>query len=206
MQTYNSSSTDGEVDFTDDRTVGDIVSFFGDQARETNGTTTSTTTTQQGSTTTTSQTSTYTQSDAQVPQVTSLGAETSTSTQAGSTQSTIRIDPGRVARYDLEAGQSFQQSYTTTVENNVPGFGTVTTTTETDETSTYVGRETVTVRAGTFETCRFDDTVTQTTQGQSSTSQSSNWFDTGSGLLVRQVSGDTTSELVEGTINGTPIR
>ena len=215
--TYRGDDGDsgGTVDFTDDRTIGGIVSFNGRQARETNGTTTSTVSNAgAANSTSTTDTSTYTIVTDSVPQVLAIGTESFSTSQAqGFTITTdviTDIDPGILSRFNLNAGESYNDSYTTTVTTtvNTGGFGSSTQTTETDTTRTvrYVGRQTVSVPAGTFETCRFDSTSTTTFNGESSTSSSTDYFGVGNGILIKNESGGDMTELQSATINGAAIR
>lgn len=72
---------------------------------------------------------------------------------------------------------------------------------------TYAGHETVTVPAGTFETCRFDISVT--IRGERGTI--TDWIAIGSGVMVKSVTRDAGSlaatmlELTRGRINGGAI-
>ncbi|MGJ8668742.1 MAG: hypothetical protein ACSHXK_04560, partial [Oceanococcus sp.] len=206
VQTYKSTNSDGTVDFTDDRTVTGPATFNGQQTIETTGTTTSTVS---GSGTSTTQTETYSKVNNNVPQIETVGTTSSSSTQFGTVENENVLTPPRVDRYDLNPGESQSQSYVTASTSS--SFGqTINSETATDSTRTYVGRVAVSVPAGTYDTCQFDESETSTTtvSGQSSTSSSttSNYFDVDSGLLVKSLSGDTTTELIEATINGVAVR
>jgi hypothetical protein len=61
------------------------------------------------------------------------------------------LTPALIARYSLKAGESFTQSYTNTTT------GSASSTTTTRLTTTFVGTESVTVPAGTFQACRWQD-------------------------------------------------
>lgn len=71
----------------------------------------------------------------------------------------------------------------------------------------YAGRETVSLPAGTYETCRFDITVTIKGKREAVTE----WIALGSGVSVKSVTRDadsatvTTLELIQGHINGGSI-
>lgn len=203
VQTFKSTNSDGTVDFTDDRTIGGNTTFDGRTAQKTTGTTTSTDSAS-GQTVTTS-TTTYTQTDTSVPKVTTIGVETESSAQGFTSSTVIRNNPGSVMPYNLNAGQSASNSYTQTLDSTTAGF-TLSTTAQVTETHTYIGRATTSVPAGTFATCVFNEASEFTSQGQTTSSTTRNEFDVNTGLLVRQVSGDTISELQSATINGSPIR
>jgi hypothetical protein len=82
--------------------------------------------------------------------------------------------------FDLAPGGSFAQAWSQFTV--APGGTTFSGTREL--TIRYVGREQVTVPAGSFETCRFDATLDAPADLAGSTL--SLWIDTGSGLIVRQ--------------------
>ena len=109
---------------------------------------------------------------------------------------TITINPAEVERFNLAAGESYSQTYTTTSSLTVFGFP-VNTVTETSSTVTFKGIETITVPAGTYSTCRME---TNDSGGISTT-----WFTVGTGMSIRTESGGDISELVSGSINGTAI-
>lgn len=140
--------------------------------------------------------------------VNDLGNITETSS-LGSVYTTRTVnDPAyRDLKFTLAAGASDEQTIgrVTTVSGGIVPETTVRTT-ETRRV-TYAGRETVTVPAGTFETCRFDFTVAIGTESDTAT----DWVAVGKGLSVKSVARDTdtatetTLELTSGRINGAPI-
>ncbi|QHS09948.1 hypothetical protein [Sinimarinibacterium sp. NLF-5-8] len=93
--------------------------------------------------------------------------------------------PPVVRRFDLQVGDSYEQTYwqrwvwNGTVPILPPGM----TDHEETLTITYVGREKVTVPAGTFETCRFEELRVTPYGGETSIK----WIAVGSGALVRSV-------------------
>ncbi|WP_211242940.1 hypothetical protein [Sinimarinibacterium sp. CAU 1509] len=112
---------------------------------------------------------------------------------------TVWNEPPRETRYALDPGQSYSQTYTIKSETPLSPFPipdqSVTTTT------TYVGRETVTVPAGTFATCRFSETDA-TVSGSTTTT---NWIAVDSGLLIKAVSEGDESVLISAKINGVAV-
>lgn len=79
------------------------------------------------------------------------------------------------------------------------------TTTDQTKTKKFAGMETVTVPAGTFKSCRFEETVQATTLGKTTTDISTHWVAFGSGLEVKTVAGTSTTELIAATINGSAV-
>lgn len=94
-------------------------------------------------------------------------------------------------------------SLTTETRTQVSFLGSVRTSSlSTPVTLTYVGRETVTVPAGTFvDACKFSSQIGGAGAGETTT----RWLATGSGLMLRSVSGSSMQELVSATSNGRQI-
>ncbi|QHS09947.1 DUF3597 domain-containing protein [Sinimarinibacterium sp. NLF-5-8] len=103
---------------------------------------------------------------------------------------TAHYEPPVERRFDLQAGDSYEQTYWRrwTLDEGVtrPPMDPVTSEYETALTTTYVGRETVTVPAGTFETCRFDETSVISSLSDREMTETK-WLAVGSGVLVRLV-------------------
>ena len=128
-------------------------------------------------------------------------------TESGVTvQATISQDPPKEDRFNLTAGQSYSHSYVQTTETK-SSFGgtqlpTQTITTNVVDNRTYVGRESITVPAGTFETCKF----TQTTSFDGNNSgTSTTWISVDHGFFVKSVAGDTENVIVSLSINGNKV-
>lgn len=120
--------------------------------------------------------------------------------------STLTINPERTERFDLAAGESYSQSYSITTSSQVMGFP-VNVVSDHENQVTFTGMETITVPAGTFNTCRFETTGTTTTLGTTTAAALSiNWLTVNSGVSIRTESAGDISELVSGTINGNPIQ
>lgn len=123
--------------------------------------------------------------------------------QAPTPDSTHINDPFVEIRFDLDLGQS----HTTRSTSGSPAGPR----SSVELTRTYLGRETVTVPAGSFETCKFMIVTTGKPPAGSpipgSTVTSFTWYDVGSGLTVKTEfpDGASKTELVSGSINGTPI-
>lgn len=202
---YQFSDDDGQGTFRDIRTVNGPTQFNGQNATETESTTE---TTADGETYT-SMTRAYAQVDAAAKTFFALGAIVESANQGFSVTTTNVIDPSREERFNLSAGDSHDLDYTTTTETSSPAF-TTTATTVTDTTRTFDGIVSVTVPAGTFDACQFTElgTTATTVSGQTSTFDYEllTWFDVVSGVLVKEVSEGTTTELVQGTVNNTIVR
>lgn len=113
----------------------------------------------------------------------------------GKTTVTTVIEPYMEKRFDLTVNQSYTQTYTVNVESDIPGAPS--TSTEVTDKTTYLGRETVTVPAGTFHACKMRTT--------SSGDETTTWFAPGNGIMVKQTSGDQEDVLESASINGNPI-
>ncbi len=115
----------------------------------------------------------------------------------------ITFDPPRIFNFDLLPGQTFTQTYTGYL-NGIPGSSQTVVT-------RYMGRETVTVPAGTFSTCHFEYVISS--QNGSIYTQNA-WWAIGNGLAVKQTDNivDSTGyvtiqtiSLVSANINGINI-
>ena len=196
------SSTDGQggnLDFSYDQFIEDGATFNGQSARRGTSNVTST-----GDEPSTSVTRTF----FQIPvdqQIRNLGAETEVLSPASATI-TLTTTPFDLQRFDLSAGQSFSQSFDAEVTTSAGGQS-VTITTSFDETITFDGIESVTVPAGTFDACRFTSAVTAVTNipGGNSTSTSREWFQVGTGMLLKSEDEESSAELESASINGVDI-
>lgn len=148
------------------------------------------------------------------------GQRTEASSGPGQPASTTEqsYNPPLVERYDLSPGQGFEQSYELLSQTTVSGtaFDSIQ---SVQLSTTYIGRESVTVPAGTFSTCRYEQTQTvtpppivigdQVFTPPSQVSDITIWYAVGSGFPVRRVDvsdiGTETSELVSFSINGVPV-
>lgn len=132
--------------------------------------------------------------------VSSHGVET-INPDDGSVVGTQWFEPTNDFQYDLNPGESFRQIYTAYQST---GGGPASVVQNVDVTVTYAGRETVTVPAGTFETCKFyiQDT------GSRFSSASVIWRNVGDGIGVqtgfRDSSGSeaAVTEMLSYSING----
>lgn len=134
--------------------------------------------------------------------ITSYGVDLNTTSPAA-LSSTIRFNPPRVDRADLNTGESYTETTTINTSNVVSGF-TVATSTQSTVTRTFLGLEQITVPAGTFTACKFEDDTTSTTNGTTTTSSATLW-NYGNGINLRTESGGDVSVLLSATVNGTPI-
>jgi hypothetical protein len=107
---------------------------------------------------------------------------------------TAVFTPPALRRFDLNAGESYSQTYTARTSGTAGSAANTT-----SFTRTFVGIETVTVPAGTFRACRFDET--STTAG--ATARSSEWI-ASIGLSVRSLDRVNGAETVleSATVNG----
>ena len=159
---------------------------------------TSTTDTQIGPVTT--EVRTYHQLDG--TDILELGSITTLTVPFPGTSTSVNTPPKRDRRFSLGVGESSTVTYTATTTSSfeglppVPPFSSVLT-----ETVTYLGRETVTVPAGTFDTCKFD------VGDELSTS----WLAAGNGFVVKSFTpageglAETTLELQSATFDGSPF-
>ena len=148
------------------------------------------------------------------------GQRTEASSGPGQPASTTeqRYNPPLVERYDLSPGQGFEQSYELLSQTTVAGtvFDSIQ---SVQLSTTYIGRESVTVPAGTFSTCRYEQTQTvtpppivigdQVFTPPPQISEITIWYAVNSGFPVRRVDvsdvGTETSELLSFSINGVPV-
>jgi hypothetical protein len=118
----------------------------------------------------------------------------------------VNSPPKRDKRYSLGIGESATQTYSVTSTSNFTGLGgPITTTQSQTDTVKYLGRETVTVAAGTFDTCKFEET-----SGSGGTTTT--WMGSGNAAFAfiksQSVSSNGTLalELKTGSLNGSTIR
>jgi hypothetical protein len=108
--------------------------------------------------------------------------------------------PSRDHRYALAVGETYSQTYSATTTSTFTGLpNSVVSTTNQTQTVKYLGRETITVFGGTFDTCKFEE----------GGGTSNIWMGAGNaaGVMIKTVSGgSTTLEFKVGTINGSAIR
>ena len=122
---------------------------------------------------------------------TGYGSTSSTRTLIGTSvvSKSVWSPPLVDRKSSLALGESYTTTTTITTTNTtsgIPGQPESSSTTSSTSTSTFkfVGRETVTVPAGTYSTCRFEGTTS------TSTSAGSLWFIDGKGILVKYETGD----------------
>lgn len=117
----------------------------------------------------------------------------------------VRFEPPQLERFDLEPGESYSQTYVADERTNARGQ-TFTQSIEVTDTTTYIGRRTVTVPAGTFETCLFES-ESRITGPFPAGGVSQFWFSVGTGLLVKEIgeNGRDSTELLSAKINGKSI-
>ena len=136
---------------------------------------------------------------------TNLGGKTETTVDGVPANSQeIEFVPGLLTRYDLAAGESYSQTYTS---NSTVSFGGVpiTDSQSNDMTVKYIGVVTVSVPAGSFQACKFEEEVTGTASGTPFTGFRTYYLAVGKGVMVKEESGNVTTVLVSGNIDGNPI-
>lgn len=116
-----------------------------------------------------------------------------------------RNDPTRRFRYNLESGDSYEQSYR--VDKSYPLFPIpIPDSSMVMSTIEYVGRESVTVSAGSFETCRFDEQrLEEHFEEGPSMVNAKTWIAVSNGIVVRRERDGEFHELLSATINGVPL-
>jgi hypothetical protein len=126
------------------------------------------------------------------------GSEAETA-QPPLTSATVTLSPFKLNRWDLSAGQSFQQDYVSILEDS-SGF----TSSQTLEVkTTYLGTETITVPAGTYTACKvLEESVETGGSGTPERSSETQWYAVGNGILLRAESDDSFQEFVRGSIDG----
>ncbi|GAB3322739.1 hypothetical protein [Haliea atlantica] len=131
--------------------------------------------------------------------VTQVGVEVA-STSPVSSETRIVFKPQRLDRFDLSAGQSYSQNYTTEVTTRANGFNN-TTNNATATKTTFIGVESVTVPAGSYQACKFQ---VETTDSGGNTLRNE-WFGVGNGMLLKSTESGDTNVLISASINGGAI-
>lgn len=118
----------------------------------------------------------------------------------------INSPPGWVFRYDLVSGESHDQTYRANWEYQIgpiQGFNSY----EVSATIRFAGIESVTVPAGIFDACRFDEVWEETNlrEQTSLTFTRTTWLAKGSGIRVRFEQGNVLEELISAEIGGVAV-
>lgn len=170
-------------------TVGGVVTFEGVQARET---TTRTIGNVQGQAFDfTSKAYTARTGDAEVTEYGMLSLASAMMPE----MRTVYSPPYVERMYALAVGEAYTATRTGTYTYSVNGTPSSYTSNDTS-TTTYLGRETVTVAAGNYEACKFETTSGPTT------APSTNWYLVGKGIHLKSVSGSSTTEATSVRFNG----
>jgi hypothetical protein len=186
-------------------TVGAMTTFEGHTARETTVTTSGThTVTGQGTATVTSNGKNYglRTGDAETTDYGSVFSFSTTSSgfTFNTDVRTVMSPPAVTHVYSLAAGASItetQSGIATSTSNFGSSTGPFTSTT----TTKFVGTESVTVPAGTYNACKFEVSVTV----EGSTSLSTNWLMVGKGIHIKSVATDMTIEATSVKLNGASL-
>ncbi|MDO3387522.1 hypothetical protein QWI17_16895 [Gilvimarinus sp. SDUM040013] len=180
------SASGGVINFTYDQTIHGLTTFNGNQVRYAVSDTVATGVAPSRSTTTS-----YFTVDESNSRSEAAGVEVEVTSPINSTTVTSN-SPFMLTRYDLSAGQSHSQTYTSSTQ--VMGIDI---TTSINFTRTFTGFEDITVPAGSYSACRFD--IDQ--DGELTT----RWVAVGSGIELKVVSGGDETVFVSGTLNGTNL-
>lgn len=193
-----------------DTLVGGLTTFGTQQARLTTVATTGSGTTADGSATINNSMKLYSSPTAATGAITQYGQEFVTIAQSmgftiTTTNRTVWNPPYADPQYTLALGASATSTLSgvlTSTMSGIPGLPSTPTTTTISQTSTskYVGREMITVPAGTFETCHFEVTTPA-----GSTSTVGNWVIAGKGIPVRTIATDQTTNATSITVNGAAL-
>ncbi|MCR2745227.1 hypothetical protein [Limnobacter parvus] len=117
---------------------------------------------------------------------------------------TVFTPPSTVADLTLQAGGSLMrtESSTTTVSGSAAGFPFSNSSSASQTvTVTFLGIEPVSVPLGTFQACRFRKEIVNNSQA----STVDEWIATGSGIVLKNMSGNGVTETTAATVNGMPV-
>ena len=114
-----------------------------------------------------------------------------------------RYQPARLQPYDLQAGESSEQQFTVVRENSLSG----TVSESVQLKRRFAGIETLTLPAGTFETCRFEieESVASGRKATDAPVLREQWLDRNSGVIVKSIDAQGVAELLQGEVNGDPV-
>ena len=115
-------------------------------------------------------------------------------------------DPGHIFRYDLAPGESYEQNYRGRWEPSaygIPGAMKF----AISSTTRFTGVETITVPAGVFAACRFDEQWEETNIHTKTTLTFNRtlWLAKTSGILLRLERGNAFEELISAEIDGVAV-
>jgi hypothetical protein len=128
----------------------------------------------------------------------SFGSTSETTTPFATSSKIVFSPPFRSKHYTLNPGESYTQTYNSITTSTLAGMPPTSTTSTVTHTERYLGQESVTVPAGTFNACKFE------IGGLTS------WEIVGKGITAKSVTVDTTGgtttlSLTSGSINGSAI-
>ncbi|MGE5336489.1 MAG: hypothetical protein ACM3PU_01590 [Gemmatimonadota bacterium] len=135
-----------------------------------------------------------------------LGTKVNASSSGFNTQTVVTFSPPPIWRYSLNAGESLKTNWTGTSTTSITGtpfpIPPTTSTFSGFDTYEFDGFEDVTVPAGSFTgACKWKHTLTQTVNGQTSSSTTTQWI-TRKGAMLKSDNGTDILELTSGTVNG----
>lgn len=169
-------------------TIGSITTFEGSSARESTTTTTGTNTISGVSAAIDTEVKSY-QNAAANGETTQFGVLVRATTPAGgfsltTNSKTVFSPPWVDRRFTMTAGQTLVQTYagTTTTSTSIPGVpaAPVASNVSVSQTVRFIGIESVTVPAGTFQACKFEEFATATPAEVTTT-----WLAPVNGVMVR---------------------
>ena len=139
-------------------------------------------------------------------QVKTLGSEGKANADGITVTILTELDPYSLFRYDLNAGETYEDRYTSVTEISSPAFPpgfNQRTQIGVRDSYTYLGQESVTVAAGTYQACKWE----MVSRGGGFTTVTTTWMTVDSGILVKSTSDDGSSlELLpRSTLNGRSI-
>lgn len=108
--------------------------------------------------------------------------------------------PFSSSSFNLSIGESFTSSWREDIEVSIFEISS-STSNDVTRTTTYSGRETVAIAGRSYETCKME--ISEEVGGVVTTS--TNWFDVVNGILVKESSGNTITEILSASVNGREI-
>jgi hypothetical protein len=141
-------------------------------------------------------------------EIVNFGNTSESTTPIMLTSTTVYDPPYREKKYTLSPGESITQTQTQTTTSVLNGAPQPPVTSSNTTSTKYVGMESVTVPAGTFNSCRFE--VTQVSGPQAGQLIITTWEIVGKTVTAKTVSPDSqggtvTMSLTSATVNGSPV-
>ncbi|MGJ8668673.1 MAG: hypothetical protein ACSHXK_04205 [Oceanococcus sp.] len=139
-----------------------------------------------------------------------LGTQSESAPNGYTLVSETTYEPYLEMRFDLAEGDSFARSYSSKTVATLSGLSdggggsnTSSTQSQVQEIVSFMGTESIVLEAGVFDACHFNLETTRTVDdGEPTTHYSSQWFDVGSGVLLKVEDAGQVKELTDGLVNG----